>query len=104
MRHFEENKYEGMDVLDALPLLGELAGSAGANAAVTAGNGGKPDETDAGLYWGIIAVCEGVLDGMDDKSVSKGLAIVRAGVAPRSRDKIDEAVENLMHALLGKDE
>lgn len=107
MKHFESNIYSTVETADALELLHDLTGIASVNAVMVAGGESELDETDAGCWWGIIALCEGVLAGMEPDAVKAGYENVCDGVSRErkaQRDKVDQAVKDLMTALLGEDE
>lgn len=109
MKHFENNVNDGIEAVEAVDQLNDIAGCIAVNAIMTAGGEAETDETDAGAWWAVIALAEAVLSGYPEEVSKKGFDVVnentnRELVEKARRDEAEEAVKHVMRIIFGTKE
>ena len=93
MKHFENNVNDGMGCITV-------------NALMTAGGEAETDEKDAGAWWAVIALAEGVLSGYPEEVSKKGFDVVnentnRELVEKARRKEAEESAKRVMRVIFG---
>lgn len=106
MNHFENNIYDGMELPDAIETLNTLTGCIATNAVMTASGECEVCEKDAGAWWAMIALSEGMLAGYPEDIRRKGFEIAnenvnRELVEKARREEAKEAAERTVRVVLG---
>jgi hypothetical protein len=108
-RYFENNVNDGMGRTESVGTLIDFAGFIAMNAIMTAGGEAETDETDAGVWWAVIALAEAALSGYPEEVSKKGFDVVnentnRELVEKARRDEAEEAVKHVMRIIFGTKE
>lgn len=106
MKHFENNVNDGMGRTESVDMLIELTGCITVNALMTAGGEAEADEKDAGAWWAVIALAEGVLSGYPEEVSKKGFDVVnentnRELVEKARRKEAEESAKRVMRVIFG---
>ena len=109
MKHFENNVNDGMGRTESVDTLIELTGCITVNALMTAGGEDETDEKDAGAWWAVIALAEGVLSGYPEEVSKKGFDVVnentnRELVEKARRKEAEESAKRVMRVIFGTKE
>ena len=106
MKHFENNVNDGMGRTESVDTLIELTGCITVNALMTEGGEAETDEKDAGAWWAVIALAEGVLSGYPEEVSKKGFDVVnentnRELVEKARRKEAEESAKRVMRVIFG---
>lgn len=106
MKHFENNVNDGIEAVEAVAQLNDIAGCIAVNAVMVAGGEVEVDEKDAGAWWAMIALAEAVLSGFPEEVRKKGFDVVnentnRELVEKARRDNAEEAAKRVMGIIFG---
>lgn len=106
MKHFENNVNDGIEAVNAVAQLSDIAGYIAVNAIMVAGGEVETDEKDAGAWWAMIALAEAVLSGYPEEISKKGFDVVnentnRELVEKARRDEAEEAAKRVMRVIFG---
>ena len=106
MKHFENNVNDGMGRTESVDTLIELTGCITVNALMTAVGEAETDEKDAGAWWAVIALAEGVLSGYPEEVSKKGFDVVnentnRELVEKARRKEAEESAKRVMRVIFG---
>ena len=106
MKHFENNVNDGMGRTESVATLIDFTGYIAVNAIMTAGGEVEADEKDAGAWWAVIALAEGVLSGYPEEVSKKGFDVVnestnRELVEKARRKEAEESAKRVMRVIFG---
>lgn len=106
MKHFENNVNDGMGRTESVDTLIELTGCITVNALMTTGGEAEIDEKDAGAWWAVIALAEGVLSGYPEEVSKKGFDVVnentnRELVEKARRKEAEESAKRVVRVIFG---